>query len=83
MTEPKQEEQQDLQAEFNSESKPNHHLSEFQEYSLGADGDAAHLTESLRDYLLQLQSLRESRFYLSDQVKDSHQFRMSEIDSSD
>jgi len=83
MTEPKQEEQQDLQAVSNSESKPNHHLSESQEYSLATDGDTAHLKESLQGYLLQLQSLRESRFYHSGQAKDPCQFRMTQIDSSD
>ena len=81
MPEQDQEKPQDQQLLTSSESKQNPHLSEFQEYSPGVDGDVAHLKESLQDSKYQQQLRQQSRFYHSGQVKDPLQFRMTEIGS--
>jgi hypothetical protein len=60
----------------NSEST---HLDGTDEWPLATDGDVGHLKESLQGYLRQMQELQKNRFYLSDENRPGHLFRMTGI----
>ena len=66
-----------------SELKQNPLSGESQEYLPASHEETLPQPAWLQDYLIQLQSLQQSRFYLSDQEHSCHQFRMTEICSSD
>lgn len=45
------------------------------------EGDPAHLRESLNDYLAEMRRLQQTRFYLANDGRPDHIFRMTEIET--